>query len=146
MRQLARSAWRLGPAERLLALEALCAAPAAALAVRVLAPHRAARLFQSALGRRRQSSVAPERIASIADAVLGLARCRCLTKALVVHRMLARRGVASDIVIGVAVDGGGMRAHAWVEHGGDILIGRGARAHSPLWRVRADVAPRGARA
>jgi hypothetical protein len=42
---------------------------------------------------------------------------KCLTRSLVLHWLLRRRGIASDLRIGVA-GGGEFRAHAWVECGG----------------------------
>jgi hypothetical protein len=42
---------------------------------------------------------------------------RCLIRALVLLRMLARRGIAADLVIGVK-PGPPFEAHAWLEHDG----------------------------
>jgi hypothetical protein len=46
---------------------------------------------------------------------------RCLTRSLVLLRMLSRRGIASSVVLGVraAPEFG---AHAWVEHAGQPLL------------------------
>lgn len=41
----------------------------------------------------------------------------CLPRALAVHAMLRRRGIASRICLGVARDGKQLIAHAWVELG-----------------------------
>jgi hypothetical protein len=49
----------------------------------------------------------------------------CLPRACAAHVMLARRGAASRLRIGVLKARGGVRAHAWVEAGG-IEIGRDA--------------------
>lgn len=46
---------------------------------------------------------------------------RCLTQALVLTAMLARRGIGSTLVIAVA-PGVEFQAHAWVEHGGAPLL------------------------
>lgn len=46
---------------------------------------------------------------------------RCLTQALVLLRLLARRGVEATLVLGVAVDSE-FAAHAWVEDGGVPLL------------------------
>lgn len=46
---------------------------------------------------------------------------RCLMRSLVLVRMLARRGVASDLVIG-ARTGQTFAAHAWVEYQGIKLL------------------------
>jgi hypothetical protein len=45
---------------------------------------------------------------------------RCLTRSLVLVQLLARRGIASTLVIGVKADP--FRAHAWVEHDGKALL------------------------
>jgi hypothetical protein len=49
----------------------------------------------------------------------------CLVQALVAHTMLRRRGYRSDLRIGVAgrEPSGEIKAHAWVEHEGRIVIG-----------------------
>ena len=48
----------------------------------------------------------------------------CLVQALATQAMLARRGHTARVRIGVAKDEGGqLKAHAWVECGGKIVIG-----------------------
>jgi hypothetical protein len=48
----------------------------------------------------------------------------CLTQALAARYLLARRGVATRLHIGVARgDGGVLSAHAWLERDGRVLIG-----------------------
>jgi len=47
----------------------------------------------------------------------------CLPRALAAHAMLRRRGIASRLCLGVARDGGALAAHAWVEIGGDKIVG-----------------------
>ena len=59
----------------------------------------------------------------------------CLTQALVVHRLLRRRGHASELRIGIRASSGKLQdAHAWVEYRGVVWIGeRGlSEAHIPL--------------
>jgi hypothetical protein len=48
-------------------------------------------------------------------------RMTCLPRALVLWRMLAARGVAARVRIGVRRESGTIRAHAWVEAGGRPL-------------------------
>lgn len=50
---------------------------------------------------------------------------RCLTRSLVLHRFLARRGIPSELQIGVRKEGRELLAHAWVECAGRPL-GEGA--------------------
>lgn len=47
----------------------------------------------------------------------------CLTQALVGRLLLARCGVDVAIHIGVTKAGDELKAHAWLEHGGDIILG-----------------------
>jgi hypothetical protein len=135
MRQLAGSAWRLTAGEWRLVAGACLMAPIAAITVRAFAPLRALRLFTPRASR--HTELPPARIATIVDAVLTLAHARCLTKALVLHGLLSRRGVASDLVLGVAVDDRRMRAHAWLERDGCILIGAGEQRYATVWRAGA---------
>ena len=46
---------------------------------------------------------------------------RCLMRSLVLLRMLARRGVVCELVIGVR-PGETLEAHAWIEHDGHPLL------------------------
>ncbi len=46
---------------------------------------------------------------------------RCLIRSLILVHMLARRGIAADLVIGVDVEAG-FKAHAWVEYAGRPVI------------------------
>jgi hypothetical protein len=47
----------------------------------------------------------------------------CLPTALAARYLLARRGVATELRIGVTRDANGLDAHAWLERHGDVLIG-----------------------
>lgn len=51
----------------------------------------------------------------------------CLTQALVGRLFLAREGVDATLHIGVAKSDGDLRAHAWLEQDGVIILG-GARS------------------
>jgi hypothetical protein len=49
----------------------------------------------------------------------------CLTQAMAAQILLARRGQISTLSIGVTKgDGGELKAHAWVESKGRVIIGR----------------------
>jgi hypothetical protein len=59
-------------------------------------------------------------------------RALCLPRALAAHAMLRRRGVASRLCLGIAHEAGAheagaLAAHAWVEVGGEAVVG-GAEA------------------
>ena len=45
----------------------------------------------------------------------------CLTRALVLCRLLVRRGVGAELVLGVHTRNGRFAAHAWVEHDGRTI-------------------------
>jgi Transglutaminase-like superfamily len=49
----------------------------------------------------------------------------CLTRSLVLARLLSRRGIESSLVIGVSGAGGRFTAHAWVERRGMPLLDPG---------------------
>jgi hypothetical protein len=53
----------------------------------------------------------------------------CLPRALAVHAMLRRRGIASRLCLGVARDGQKLIAHAWVETGETTVTLDPAFAH-----------------
>lgn len=61
------------------------------------------------------------RMVSVA-AYNGPYRANCLKRALVLWWLLARRGMAADIKIGVNKDDGTLRVHAWVEYEDAILL------------------------
>ena len=49
----------------------------------------------------------------------------CLPQALATRVMLERRGISNELLIGVAKsDAGGLEAHAWVEVGDQVIVGR----------------------
>ena len=57
----------------------------------------------------------------------------CLTQGLALQTLLQRRGVASELKLGVRRDGpDGLAAHAWVVVAGRVVIGGGARDLAPF--------------
>lgn len=61
-------------------------------------------------------------------AVLVLPGSTCLARALALQRLLSRSGHASELTIGVARKDNRLAAHAWLVHGGEILVGAGPEA------------------
>ena len=59
------------------------------------------------------------------------AESRCLMRSLVLTRLLARRGVATQLVISVR-PGARFAAHAWIEHQGAALLPADAPAFEQL--------------
>jgi Transglutaminase-like superfamily len=67
-------------------------------------------------------------------------RSTCLTQALALQYLLSRAGRLSSIHIGVAKErNGGFKAHAWVEHNGETILGSSGEVaqYSRLLTVRA---------
>ena len=62
-----------------------------------------------------------ERVAWLVDVAGRLTGMRCLPRSLTLARMLARRGLAADVRIGVQTADGRLKAHAWVEWMGCAL-------------------------
>ena len=62
----------------------------------------------------------------------------CLVRAVAGHRMLARRGVMSAIVLGVRTGGDeALAAHGWLRVGEHVVIGAGERhGHHPVAQFR----------
>lgn len=95
-----------------------------------------------AVARDQNNSLPPQRIAwAIRVASRYLAGTgSCLVQSLAAQTMLARRGYSSHLRIGVAKDKGGrLKAHAWVECEGKIVIGgRGVSQYAalPRWEVQ----------
>ena len=68
----------------------------------------------------------------------------CLTQALVAQKLLRGYGVNPDLRIGAALSAGGpFRAHAWLEHDGEVLIGGRDSASEYAPFVRVGAAPTG---
>jgi len=52
----------------------------------------------------------------------GFYSANCLKKSLLTWWLLGRRGIATDLKIGVNKEPGDFNAHAWVEYRGNVLI------------------------
>ncbi|MDD2764286.1 MAG: lasso peptide biosynthesis B2 protein [Opitutaceae bacterium] len=125
-------------ADRLLLLEALCALAWA----RVLAlclPFRRLAAMLGDLGTAGPEAAPPaheETARRIGWAVAAMARYvpwdgRCLTQAIAGWRMLARRGIAGTVYLGVSEapeHGGKMAFHAWLRCGSSFVTGGDGRA------------------
>jgi hypothetical protein len=62
-----------------------------------------------------------QRIAWLVKGASAVVFLRCLPRSLALRRILARRGIASDVRIGVQTADGVLLAHAWVECQGRAL-------------------------
>jgi Transglutaminase-like superfamily len=49
---------------------------------------------------------------------------KCLARALTTQVLMSRHGLSAELQIGVAkAEKGGLQAHAWIEHNGNIVMG-----------------------
>lgn len=71
-------------------------------------------------------SVLPVRAAAAVDRLGGIlfGRDRCLVKALALRDLLARSGLRTTLRIGARPGRDGLRAHAWLEYEGKVVLGR----------------------
>ena len=63
-------------------------------------------------------------------------RSMCLEKALAGKWMLRRRGIDSTMYVGMAKEGNGFIAHAWLVGEGQTLTGAGTKAYATLAAFR----------
>lgn len=62
-----------------------------------------------------------DRIVWLVTATGRMLGCLCLVRSMALSRMLARRGVVTELRIGVHTESGVLSAHAWVERDGRVL-------------------------
>jgi hypothetical protein len=112
----------LPPDERRALVAALWLLPACSAALRTLGLARVRRLL-AAIRPIPGEGPDPRRISYCVDAAASqlLIRPSCLTRSLVLHGLLVRRGIASEVRIGVRFADGRLDAHAWVECAGAPL-------------------------
>ncbi len=121
------------------------------LAVRVVPFRLIARWLVRGSGTVR--AAAPGEVDALASTVARAAAwCRpypgCLLRSLVLARLLIRRGLDADLVVGIRTQDGRLAAHAWVECEGrqiDLASGSGQPSSdfSVLCRLGPSVAPAG---
>jgi hypothetical protein len=117
-----RRIFALSAGERRLLLEAWWRLAGVALRLRI-SPRRAiaSALTEGAASRLRATdgeTISASTRAVARAAAHHLVPMTCLPRALALQRMLARRGIASRVAIGVRKESGRIAAHAWVEIGG----------------------------
>lgn len=130
---------RLTRAERRLLLETLAMLPLVALGLKSIGLRRSFRIMtrHAAAGRQRSVDDAVAHHLAMragafarAAAARGPLRASCLAQSLTIWWLLRRRGIDSDVCIGVRRSGARLEAHAWTEHRGRVLdggAGAGAR-------------------
>jgi hypothetical protein len=88
-------------------------------------------------GKPRQTTLAPRRLGAIVHRVLRVwpLRARCLVAALVLYRLLERRGIEAELVLGLPAEAEDHSAHAWIEVDGvDVGPPPGKSGHRELAR------------
>ena len=138
----------MAPADRVLLVQAALALVVMRLGLRLLSFRAIRRLVR----RRRVARVtaaevhARETARRVGWAVTLASRyvpgATCLPQALAGELLLRRAGIAGELRIGVAKrNDGRLRAHAWVESGGAVVIGGGRGEFTLLTRRRLPSAP-----
>jgi hypothetical protein len=97
------------------------------------APGPTLRWLQPPLGRRASRRTATdvlEAVNRVADAIGGA----CLARSVAARHLLAREGVAADVVIGAVKHDGRLHAHAWLESDDLTLDARDRESFLPIWR------------
>lgn len=127
--------FRLNPGDRWLLLRAFVAVGSAWVAVRLLPASVVLRIVSEETPP--LSPGQPQTAGRIGWAIAVAARCipgsKCLVQAIAGRNLLARYGFPSAIHIGVAKDSKNwLSAHAWVEVGGQTVIGGDTAAYAPL--------------
>ena len=125
MQRLTRNLSRflaLAPSERRTFLTAIALLPLFWIGLRVLGLQRLqARLQRKPL--RHPAALTPDELPRLGALVNSAAHhalgpANCLTRSLYLWWLLRRRGVDTQLRIGVRLSGGTLDAHAWVEHAG----------------------------
>jgi len=126
-----RAFLRLPYAERRIALAAAVLLPMAAITLRFSSAHRAHAIAPARGKLRSVTPVDAQRIAELVGMVAARlpGRPQCLTRAMVVCRMLRARGVDARLRIGARHEGERLEAHAWGEVDGLPLGHDGETAH-----------------
>ncbi len=116
------------------------------LLVRLLPLPRLLALLDPGAGRRSESRVPPARLVALVRALLGRRRQRpagCLTRSLVLFRLLRQAGCPVVVRFGVAKEGGALSGHCWLEQDG-VAVAEEAdprQAFRAIYSYPADPAP-----
>ena len=70
----------------------------------------------------------------------GVVRAHCLHRSIVLYHWLRREGLSCELQIGVLLDHGRLKAHAWVDMGGEP-VADSPNAIAAFTRLRRDDAP-----
>lgn len=130
---LAINSWRklqqLSRSELTLLVRALLLLPLMAVFVKLLGFRKVYSAIAPSQNKKYNSKQDKEKAYAIARMVRvashhGIYQPNCLQKSLVLWWLLQDKGIKSNLRIGVRKQEGGLEAHAWVEHQGDVLNDR----------------------
>ena len=81
-----------------------------------------------------QSTVSSDRVAYLVEVAsrYHVLTPTCLKKALVCYRLLRKKGVEVELVVGATKVESGLAAHAWLEHHGRVILGGPVEEYAPL--------------
>jgi hypothetical protein len=122
----------LTSADAVVATGAVLLVPVAAASIRLMPLPRAMSLVSRLARCLPMPSISLD-TARIVNGAASRAGARCLTTAVVVHAILGRAGVASQVVIAAARQDGQLKSHAWVECDGRPVAGS-TFGWNTLWR------------
>jgi hypothetical protein len=120
--------WRqLPPSQRRLLLRLLLLLPVVASAISIFGLARVRRVLlrlapdvpPNGSGKLPEARALGKTVDLAARRAIG--RPACLPRSLTLWWLLRRRGIDSDLRIGVRTAGGSLKAHAWVEHAGQVV-------------------------
>lgn len=132
-----RKAWALSRAEQLLLLKLFASFPIVRLGLKL--PFRKVTSFLPKI--QTLHSEGTHAVAGSADRLAYLVEVAsrhhflqptCLEKALILSRILRKRGQEADLRIGTSTKNGKFEAHAWVELGGQVILGGPVEHYAPL--------------
>jgi hypothetical protein len=133
-----QTACRLAPVERRLILSTFPLMLAVRLALWILPFRHMQRVVESSitLGPSERQATAHMIAIAVRLASRYIPRATCLTQALTAQILLNRAGIENEIRIGVAKEQK-FEAHAWVECGGNVLIGGAEQSarYAPLFTI-----------
>ena len=141
----------LAPRERRLIISTLLLLPTIGAALRLIGFNHTRALLErcsqptpkpGATGGPPQPHHTAQRIARLVAiaASRGAYRANCLRQSLALWWLLKRRGIDTELRIGVRKEGGALQAHAWVEHDG-VPLGHGPLDHAPFPRLSSRIPP-----
>jgi hypothetical protein len=125
---------QLRGAERVMLLQALITLPLIRIGLCLFGLARMQKILGSRHIRSVDDVVLPQAAARMVAAAARIVRANCLQRSLTLWWLLYRRGILSDLRIGVRRQGDQLAAHAWIEYAGVVINDRAdvARLYAPF--------------